>query len=139
MKTHTIALVQASFAKVVPTAHAAAISAFDDSLSRRDPELRALLRGDLGTRGTRLLPMLAFAVNRLGNPDALLPALEKLGRDLPRWDLHERHYTHVRMALLDALAAGLGDEFTPDLRGAWLEAFELVSASLKRATAPLEV
>ena len=85
MKTHTIALVQASFAKVVPTAHAAAISAFDDSLSRRDPELRALLRGDLGTRGTRLLPMLAFAVNRLGNPDALLPALEKLGRDLPRW------------------------------------------------------
>ena len=138
MKTQTISLVQDSFAKVAPIAEMAA-ALFYENLFRRDPALRSLFRSDLGTQGTRLMQMIAFAVNRLGNPDALVPALQKLGRDHVRYGVQESHYTTVGAALIDTLDAGLGDAFTTEVRDAWIEVYGLISQTMQRAASEMEI
>lgn len=132
MKTQTFTLVQDSFAKVAPIADAAA-ALFYDNLCKRDPGLRALFRSDLGTQGARLMQMIAFAVNRRGNPDALLPELAKLGRDHVRYGVRDSHCATVGAALIDTLEAGLGDAFTPQVRDAWLEVYGLISTTMRCA------
>ena len=138
MKTQTISLVQDSFAKVAPIAEVAA-ALFYENLFRPDPGLRSLFRSDLGTQGTRLMQMIAFAVNRLGNPDALVPALQKLGRDHVRYGVQESHYTTVGAALIETLEAGLGDAFTTDVRDAWIEVYGLISETMRRAASEMAV
>lgn len=132
MKTQTISQVQDSFAKVAPIADAAA-ALFYDNLFKRDPVLRALFRSDLGTQSVRLMQMIAFTVNRLGNPDALLPALAKLGRDHVRYCVRNSHYVTVGAALIETLEVVLGEAFTPEVRDAWLEVYGLISTTMQRA------
>ncbi len=138
MKTQTITLVQESFAKVAPISELAA-TLFYDHLFRRDPSLRALFRTDMTTQGARLMQMIAYAVNRLGNPDALLPALEKLGRVHVRYGVRDEHYATVGAALLDTLEQGLGADFTVDVRNAWIETYDLISYTMQRAAADMEI
>lgn len=138
MKTQTISLVQDSFAKVAPIAEVAA-ALFYENLFRRDADLRSLFRSDLGTQGTRLMQMIAFAVNRLGNPDALVPALQKLGRDHVRYGVQESHYNTVGAALIETLEAGLGDAFTTEVRDAWIEVYGLISQIMQAAASEMEI
>ena len=49
--------------------------------------------------------------------------------------LQELHYDTVGAALLDTLAAGLGDAFTPDVHAAWAEVYGFIAATMQRAAA----
>ena len=55
------ALVQASFAKVVPIADTAAMLFYED-LFRRNPSLRALFKEDLADQRRKLMTMIGTAV-----------------------------------------------------------------------------
>lgn len=132
MKARTVIQVQSSFAQVAAIADTAA-ALFYTHLFERDPSLRALFRGDMKAQGAKLIQMIAVAVNRLGNPETLVPVLENMGRRHADYGVVDAHYDTVGAALIDTLADGLGDAFTADIRSAWIEVYGFIAATMKDA------
>ncbi|WP_248722684.1 globin family protein [Seonamhaeicola sp. ML3] len=125
MEQKTITLVQESFEKVKPIAPAAA-EIFYGKLFELDPELKPLFPSDEGAmkqQGNKLMSMLAAAVAGLSNLDALIPILQDLGKRHVEYKVEAFHYETVGSALLGTLEAGLGDEFTSDVKAAWTSVY----------------
>lgn len=122
MNQDQIALVQDSFAKVAPIAESAA-AIFYKKLFDLDPELKPLFSSDLTEQGAKLMKMLGMVVNGLTNIEVLIPAVQDLGKRHVDYGVTEPMYATVGTALLDTLAVGLGDEFTPDVKEAWTVAY----------------
>ncbi len=134
MKTQTVQLVQSSFAQVAAIADTAA-ALFYANLFRRDSSLRPMFRGDMQAQGAKLMQMIAVAVNRLGNPETLVPVLENMGRRHAGYGVVDAHYDTVGAALVDTLAAGLGDAVSDDVRAAWIEVYGFIATTMQRAAA----
>lgn len=125
-----IQLVQDSFAKVAPIADQAA-EIFYNKLFEYDPSLRKLFKGDMSEQGRKLMATLGVAVKSLTDLNGLVPVLQKLAERHIDYGVKAEDYTPVGNALLFALKQGLGDDFTPDVRAAWVETFRLVSQTMK--------
>ena len=124
-------LVRVSFAQVAQMADAAG-ALFYRRLFELDPSLRSLFRSDLQEQGRKLIQMLGLAVAWLDRPDMLLPTIEALGRRHELYGVKSRDYQTVGEALLWTLAKGLGEAFTPEVRGAWIAVLELISSVMQR-------
>jgi hemoglobin-like flavoprotein len=123
------ALVQASFAKVVPIADAAAKLFYED-LFRRDPRLRALFKEDMADQRQKLMTMIGTAVANLGNWGNIAPAIAALGQRHAAYGVKIEDYDTVERALIAVLEKGLGDAFTPEVREAWLACYAAVAAEM---------
>jgi len=128
--TTQIKLVQDSFAKVAPIADQAA-DIFYNKLFEYDPSLRKLFKNDMTEQGRKLMATLGVAVKSLTDLNGLVPVLQKLSERHVGYGVKAEDYTPVGNALLFALKQGLGDEFTPDVREAWVETFRIVSQTMK--------
>ena len=138
MTPHQIHLIRASFAPLKPLAGTVA-QAFYAQLFARDPALRALFRGDITEQGERLMQMIGAAVDLLDRPATLRPVLLKLGQRHAGYGVVDTHYASVGAALLDTLAAGLGEQFTPELHEAWSTMYGVVAETMQQgAAAPAE-
>ena len=129
MTPEQIKLVQESFEKVKPIA-ADAAKLFYAKLFELDPELKALFKGDMVEQGNKLMTMLATAVGGLNKIEALVPAVEELGRRHVGYGVEESHYETVGAALLSTLESGLGDAFTPEVKEAWTTVYGVLSATM---------
>lgn len=130
MTPHQVQLIRSSFEPLKPMAGAVA-AAFYTQLFARDPALRALFRsGDMAEQGTRLMQMLSAAIELLDRPASLQPVLLKLGQRHAGYGVVEAHYASVGAALLDTLAAGLGEGFTPEVRAAWTTMYGHVAQTM---------
>ena len=132
MESKTIKLVQDSFQKVVPIASTAA-TLFYDKLFELDPTLRPLFKGDIQEQGTKLMNMLGTAVKGLSNLEALVPAVQALGKRHIAYGVKDQHYDTVGIALIWTLGQGLGDDFTDEVKQAWLETYGVLSSVMKDA------
>jgi len=56
-----------------------------------------------------------------------------LGKRHAGYGVKPAHFPIVGAALLNTLQKGLGDEFTPELRQAWTEAYAALSGMMKEA------
>jgi hemoglobin-like flavoprotein len=130
----TIALVQGSWARVMPISDAAA-TLFYDRLFALDPSVKALFKSDMRQQKKKLMQTLGVAVDGLRNIPRLIPVLEELGARHAGYMVQDRHYDLVGQALLWTLREGLGDAFTPELEGAWKRVYGLVAAVMRRAGA----
>lgn len=130
MSPQQVLAVQSSFAVVAPQADALA-RRFYARLFELDPALRRLFKPDLAEQRDKLMAVLGVAVNGLGRIDALVPVLEGLGARHAGYGVRDAHYEVVATALLDTLAAGLGEAFTPTLRDAWTCAYTLLAAAMQ--------
>jgi hemoglobin-like flavoprotein len=130
MSPEQIALVQSSFAKVVPISQTAA-RLFYGRLFELAPEVKPLFKGDIEEQGRKLMQVIAFAVNALNDTDALLPAVRALGERHGDYGVKDAHYDIVGEALLWTLEQGLGDAFTPPVRAAWTETYTLLASVMK--------
>ena len=137
MDATKIELVQSSFAKVVPIADKAA-EIFYAKLFDRDPSLKSLFKGDMTQQGNKLMTMIGTAVNGLNNLDAIVPAVQNLGRNHVGYGVTESMYADVGAALIETLEVGLGDEFTEDTKAAWVEVYALLSDTMKTAAKEVE-
>ena len=126
------ALVQASFAQVAPIREVAA-DLFYGRLFELDPSLRPLFRGDIKEQGAKLMMMIATAVKGLDRLEAIVPAVQALGRRHAGYGVTERHYDTVAAALLWTLEKGLGAAFTDDVRAAWTACYGLLAGVMKQA------
>jgi hemoglobin-like flavoprotein len=131
MNPQQIALVQESFRKVLPIAETAA-TLFYARLFELDPSLRKLFAGDMKRQGMMLMSMLASGVRGLSDPNALIPVLTMLGRRHSGYGVVDAHYTTVAEALLWTLEQGLGEDFTPETRSAWIAAYTLMATVMQQ-------
>ena len=136
MESKTIELVQTSFKKVAPIAEAAA-EIFYNRLFELDPELKKIFPTNnaeaMKGQGNKLMTMLGSAVAGLTNLDKLIPILEDLGKRHVDYKVESSHYDTVGAALLDTLSAGLGDDFTPEIKAAWAETYGVMASVMKTA------
>jgi len=87
-------LVQESFAAVRPISDQAA-AMFYERLFTIAPEVKPLFKGDMSEQGKKLMQMLAVAVNGLNNLEAILPAVQELGRKHVDYGVTAAHYQPV--------------------------------------------
>ncbi len=136
MEQKTIDLVQSSFAKVAPIATTAA-EIFYSKLFELDPKLKAIFPANdseaMKNQGNKLMTMLSSAVAGLTNLDKLVPILEDLGKRHVDYKVEPAHYDTVGAALLATLEAGLGDDFTPEVKQAWTNTYGIMADVMKGA------
>jgi hemoglobin-like flavoprotein len=133
-----IKLVHSSFAKVAPIARQVG-EKFYNRLFAAAPETRKLFKDDMSYQHEKFMGVVAELVNlhlrslislpvtQLDNSEAAMPTIRKLGKDHAQWGVIPAHFGLMRKALMDTFAEVLGDEFTPELRDAWLGAFDVMS------------
>lgn len=127
-------MVQESWAKVVPISDKAA-ELFYGKLFEMDPDLKPLFKGDMAEQGAKLMKMITVAVNGLDRLDEIVPAVQGLGKRHVAYGVTDEHYDTVGGALLWTLEAGLGDDFTPDVKEAWATVYGILATTMKEAAA----
>jgi hemoglobin-like flavoprotein len=132
-----IELVQSSFARVEPIADTAA-ALFYTRLFELDPSLRLMFKGNMAEQGKKLMTTLKVVVNGLTRLEALVPAVQALGRRHARYGVTDEHYDTVAEALLWTLQQGLGEYFTPDVAAAWCAAYGILADVMKAAAAEVD-
>lgn len=134
MNPEQITLVQSSFNQVRPIA-ATAAELFYQRLFFLDPSLRPMFKGDMAHQGRMLMSMLSSAVNGLTKLEALVPVVRQLGARHAGYGVRDEHYATVGSALLWTLEQGLGDDFTADVRKAWIRAYAVLSGTMQAGAA----
>lgn len=125
-------LVKESWEKVVPIAPQAA-ALFYGKLFDLDPSLKPLFKGDMVTQGEKLMKMIGVAVDGLDKLDEIVPAVQDLGVRHLEYGVKNSHYDTVGAALLWTLGQGLGEAFTPEVKGAWADVYGLLAETMKTA------
>jgi len=137
MEAKTIELVQSTFKDVVPIADTAA-EIFYDKLFELDPALKPMFKGDMKEQGAKLMSMIGTAVNGLNNLEAIVPAVQNLGKNHVGYGVKDSHYDTVANALLFTLDKGLGEKFTPEVKTAWTEVYTVLATTMKDAAKTVE-
>lgn len=135
---HQIELVQESFAKVVPISDTAA-ALFYGRLFEIAPEVKPLFKGDMSLQGAKLMATLGLVVAGLNDLSKIVPAAQSLARKHVGYGVKDEHYAPVGAALIWTLEQGLGPDFTPETKAAWIEAFAILSSVMIAAAAKAPV
>ena len=137
MTSEQVRLVQTSFAGLVPTDDDTLKLFFGEIFYSRlfdlHPNLRPLFKGDLLEQGRKLLDMLRMVVVHLEQPEGILPQARELGERHVEYGTREADYASVGAALVWTLEETLGEDFTPELREAWVGAYSLLAGVMQDA------
>lgn len=132
MDARTIELLAASFARVAANRDEAA-TIFYARLFMTAPMLRPVLRRDLAPQNDEFMSLLAQIVeyHRVGiEPHGYLA---RVGQNQLGFGDQRVQFDAVGDALMFTLAQVLGDEFSADIRSAWVLAYGEVSSATIRA------
>ncbi|MFG1227385.1 globin family protein [Xanthobacter wiegelii] len=138
MTPSQIDLIQDSFRKVVPISDTAA-ALFYGRLFEIAPEVKPLFKGDMSLQGAKLMATLGLVVAGLNDLSKIVPAAESLARKHVGYGVKDEHYTPVGAALIWTLEQGLGPDFTPETKAAWIEAYAILSSVMIAAAAKAPV
>lgn len=119
-------LVKESWAKVLPIRESAA-ELFYGRLFDVYPEVKPYFKGDMKEQGMKLMTMLNTAVNGLDNLDSLIEPLRGLGARHKTYGVSAEDYNKVADAFLWTLGEGLGEDFTDDVKDAWVVTYTAVA------------
>ena len=129
------ALVRESWQRFEPRLRASGLR-FYQQLFELDPTVAHLFAHvDIDHQEHKLLTMFAEIVRVLDRPDELVPELAHLGHRHVGYGVKDDDYGSIGAALLWLLEQVLGEDFTPELREAWSEAYLLVSSIMRRGAA----
>ncbi len=146
---HEKQLIQRSWRLVIPIAETAA-DLFYQRLFELKPEYQKLFSGDMRSQKRKLVRMLAFVVRALDWQDAnwredvapdedLMLIVLALGRrHKVLYKIPDESYAVVGDALLWTLKQGLGDAFTDEVKNAWATIYNLLSKTMRMASAAIE-
>lgn len=130
-----VAVLERSFARVKPRATQFAAD-FYDELFTLHPETRPLFAGaDMAEQRKKLMDSLVLVMETLENPDVLTAALRRLGGRHAGYGVRDEHYAMVATALLHTFARHLGDEWTPEVERAWVEAYTAIAGIMREGSA----
>ena len=134
MTPRQLAIVKQTWQQLAPRAEGVA-ELFYARLFELDPTLRRLFRNDMRAQGRMLTSVITLAVSQLERVDKLVPVLRDLGARHVNYGVKERDYSTVGAALLDTLAAGLKEDFTPEVEEAWAATYVLLAETMKSGAA----
>ncbi len=137
MTPEQVKLVQDSFKKVAPIADQAS-DIFYAKLFEIAPEVRSLFPEDMSEQKGKLMGMLATAVNNLHQVETIIPAVQDLGRRHVNYGVTADQYKPVGEALIYTLETGLGDDFTPEVKEAWVTTYVTLQKVMTDAAAEVE-
>ncbi len=120
-------LLEATFEAVKPRA-GELVDFFYSRLFERHPAVIPLFAGaDMREQDGKLLSALALVVASLRQPDALVPALQRLGEKHVGYGAMPGHYDAVGAVLIETLAHIAGAAWTDEAARAWSDAFTVVA------------
>ncbi|AYF77569.1 flavoprotein [Nocardia yunnanensis] len=95
------------------------------------PQVRDFFPAALDAQRDRLVKAIAYVVDRLEEPERLLPFLAQLGRDHRKYGVVAEHYAAVCQSLKSALAAYAGTElWTDEVDRAWDEGINIIANTM---------
>ncbi|CAF0697975.1 globin family protein [Candidatus Methylacidithermus pantelleriae] len=129
------ALVRQSWEWIEPNAQAAG-ELFYSVLFEMAPSVRPMFKTAISEQANKLMQAIGFVVKGMDRWDTVVPVLQDLGRRHVQYGVMPEHYDIVGEALLRTLEKGLGERFTPPVREAWTNAYQLVAGVMKEAAYP---
>jgi NAD(P)H-flavin reductase/hemoglobin-like flavoprotein len=143
MDSRTVALIRTTFKAVAveeggPEKLARSFYAI---LFTEYPHIRDFFPAALDAQRDRLVRAIAYVIDRLEEPDRLLPFLTQLGRDHRKYGVTAEHYVAVSKSLKTAMRAHAGTELWTDaVDQAWDEGLGVIAgtmiAAAERETTP---
>ncbi|MCU1646557.1 MAG: flavoprotein [Nocardia sp.] len=136
MDSRTVALIRTTFKSV------AAEDGGPEKLARsfyailftEYPQVRDFFPAALDAQRDRLVKAIAYVVDRLEEPDKLLPFLAQLGRDHRKYGVVAEHYAAVGKSLKTAMQAYAGTEmWTDEVDSAWDEGLGVIAGTMMGA------
>ncbi|WP_244247658.1 globin family protein [Leptospira yasudae] len=121
-----IELVRSSFEKVYVNKDEVAVL-FYKKLFELEPTYKAMFKGDMTEQGRKLMLMLRTLISGLGDLSSLVPVIQDMGKRHLKYGVKAEDYDVVGTALLATLQQGLGEEFTPKLKGLWAAVYQIVA------------
>ena len=85
------------------------------------------------TRCREAKPRLSLLAQGLARPEITSLLADQLGRRHLCYGMKDEHYKALRKALVRTLAEVLGQEFTPEVRAAWIAAFDMMASLTQEA------
>ena len=129
MKAEQLQLVLQSLTVIQPLADKIT-NDFYHRLFEVEPATRGLFKGDMERQGAMLMTTLSLAVNGLSSIEDIQPAVQGLGDRHFGYGVKPEYFPPFRESFIWALEQHLGDKFTPELKSAWTEAFDSLSAAM---------
>ena len=106
---------------------------FYDKLFELDPDSRAMFNtANMDEQRHRLMETLGHLIAELDDPESLVTDLVVLGKCHVAYGVRDSDYDAAGVALLWTLEKALGDEFTPEARSAWTEAYQAIASVMRR-------
>lgn len=122
-----IELLEQSFEKVKPQA-TEFIASFYDNLFTDYPAAKPLfVHTNMSEQGNKLLMSLVLVVENLRKPDVLSNSLKGLGARHVKYGALPAHYPLVGNTLLKTFEQYLGEDWTPETKQAWVDAYEAIT------------
>ena len=129
MTSEEIARVRADFAVLGPIAQDVGASLYT-RLFVLDGTTRELFKHDLDAQAVHLMEALGKVVDSLDDPETFDAEVRGLATRHVGYGIKKAHFGSVGEALIATLQSGLGDEFTPQARAAWIHAYEALSEAM---------
>ena len=122
-----VALLEQSFEKAKPVADEF-ITSFYENLFTDYPAAKPLFaHTNMKEQGRKLLTSLVFVIENLRQPGKLTDALKGLGARHVKYGALPEHYPLVGNTLLKTFEQYLKEEWTPEVKQAWVDAYGLIT------------
>lgn len=133
MDSRTVALIRTTFKAVAAEEGGPAklASSFYAILFTNYPAARDFFPAAMDSQRDRLVKAISYALDRLEEPDKLLPFLAQLGRDHRKYGVQAAHYTAVATSLKSAMRIFAGTEmWTDEVDQAWDEGLKIIGDTM---------
>jgi NAD(P)H-flavin reductase/hemoglobin-like flavoprotein len=127
-----VRLIRESYAVVQPRAEEV-VRFFYATLFAIAPATRELFAANMEAQYGRMLRALMHIVQKIDQPDDLLPFLRQLGRDHRKFGVLTQHYHAMGTAMITALKQYAGQVWTPQVEKAWIDAYGLIAKTMLEA------
>jgi nitric oxide dioxygenase len=122
-----IELLEQSFEQIKPQADSF-VHSFYKNLFTAYPEAKPLFANtNMVEQKKKLLDSLVLVVENLKQPDVLATTLRSLGARHVKYGALPEHYPLVGNALLTTFEQYLGDLWTPEVKQAWIDAYDAIT------------
>ena len=125
----SIALIRESFARLQPRRDEFG-RMFYVRLFAANPGLRVLFPKTIDAQARALAKMMDLAVKMLDMQEQLVPLIHYLGERHAALNVKPAHFPPFGEALLGTLEEMLQDEFTPEVRRAWRDAYAFMASHM---------
>ena len=130
-----IELLEQSFAKLKPQ-QTDFVNSFYENMFSDYPQVQPLFaHTNMAEQKKHLFAALALVIDNLRKPDKLAGTLHELGKRHLKYGTLPAHYPVVGEELLKTMAAYLGDDWTPELKQAWVDAYTAIEVIMLEGAA----